>query len=1208
MNEKSRLAALDDYRILDTPPETDYDRLTQLAAMICATPIAVISLVDEERQWFKSAYGLDVRYTDRSIAFCAEAIKSDQPFIVSDTWQDDRFKQNPLVIESPHLRFYAGIPLVTKEGFALGTLAVMDIQPRRLSADQCEALKTLARQVMSHLELRRQDYRFEQATQQRLRNILSAAAVGIALVTLEGNFLSVNPAYCAMLGMAEGELLNKPFMDILHPDDLPEALRLIDTLVTGERTSFIHEARCRRVDGKIIWMRASVSLTHREDGVADGMVAITSDITDVKDTEQKAIQLAQRLTTTWENITDAFFTLDCEWNFIYMNSEAERLLQRRRTELIGRSIWQEFPLAIGTPFEYNYRQAMTEGHKVTFEAFYSPLNAWFKVNAYPSVEGLAIYFQDINAQREAQQRIEESEERFKLIARATADAIWDWDLLTDEIWWGEGVKKLFGLAPAEMEPDSRSWTTRIHPDDKERVLGSIFSTMNDVEDHWISEYRFLRKDGSYAYVQDRGFVIRRADGKAIRMLGGMTDLTESKRAEVEIARINELKHAQQVAEIANQAKTNFLATMSHEIRTPISGVIGMVDVLHQTSLKNYQVEMLDIIRDSAYSLLGIIDDILDFSKIEAGKMDIESAPISLMNVVKGVCLMLDRFAENKGVELILFTDPAMPEMLLGDGLRVRQVLVNLINNAIKFSAGLERAGRVMVRTYLTEQRPDAVTLEFHIIDNGIGMSTETMARLFSPFMQADASTTRQFGGTGLGLTISRHLVELMRGDIRVESQTNQGSHFIVRLPFGCVPHLTDETEPLPLAGLSCVTFGDEHSLAEDLTCYLSAAGAQVTPLIGKDESCLQSASLSAPPSGMWVWVLDTRDDTLTREKILASIAQQWPQRDIRYVIIGRGQRRKPRRDLHNHVMIDGNLLDYPTFLHTVALAIGKAEEEKPPLFTGKEESAFLPPQRVQALQQRRLILVAEDNETNQKVILRQLALLGYAADVVSNGREALHHWQSGDYALLLTDLHMPEMDGYALAKKVREQENGYGYIPIVALSANAVRGEAENCHAVGMDEYLTKPVSLAELQSVLEHWLPAISETNWTHPPVEENVQAVSNNTDAVIDIRVLQNLVGSEPVIVREFLQDFRVGALSMAEDLREASARNDRRLIASIAHKLKSSARSVGAMQLGELCARLEVICNQQPEISYIDCLQAFERELAAVNDCVELLLLDS
>lgn len=804
-----------------------------------------------------------------------------------------------------------------------------------------------------------------------------------------------------------------------------------------------------------------------------------------------------------------------------------------------------------------------------------------------------------------EQQNQESENRFALIAQATTDALWDWDLLSDKIWWSDGVNDLFGLSPLEMGSDGGSWESRIHPEDKSAVLASIATCKNSNAEHWRCEYRVKRNDGSYAFIQARGFVMRTADGRAIRILGGMTDLTSTKQAEVETTRINELKRAQQIAELASQTKSHFLATMSHEIRTPISGVIGMVDVLNQTSLKNYQVEMLDVIRDSAYSLLGIIDDILDFSKIEAGKMDIESAPLSLTKVVKDVCLMLDRFAENKGVELTLFTDPAIPETLLGDGLRVRQVLVNLINNAIKFSAGLGRPGRVMVRTCLAEQQPGAVSVEFHIIDNGIGMSTETLARLFSPFTQADTSTTRQFGGTGLGLTISRHLVELMHGDIRVNSQTNAGSHFVARLPFECIAGLIEEAEPLPLAGFSCVAVGDKNSLATDLALYLRAAGAQVTQLAGIEEDFLLSEALLPPATGIWVWVVDSREEMFFRELFFACITQRWPHLDVRSVIIGRGQRRKPRRDRHNNVSVDGNLLDYPTFLQTVAIAIGRAKEEKPPLFKGKEESAFLPPPREKALQQRRLILVAEDNEINQKVILRQLALLGYAADMVSNGREALLRWQTGDYALLLTDLHMPEMDGYALAEAVRAHENGYGYIPIVALSANAVRGEAERCHALGMDEYLTKPVSLTELQSVLEQWLPVAEEVACPRS-VATDIPISGNEVAAVIDIRVLQELVGNEPVVVREFLQEFRLGAVKMAGELRDASIQNDRRQIASIAHKLKSSSRSVGAMQLGELCAQLEIICNQQPPISLIDSLQAFERELAAVNDCVDFLLI--
>lgn len=809
-------------------------------------------------------------------------------------------------------------------------------------------------------------------------------------------------------------------------------------------------------------------------------------------------------------------------------------------------------------------------------------------------------------QQNVEQHNQEDESRLKLIAQATTDVLWDWDLLSDKIWWSDGTKNLFGLYPHEMGTDSGAWEARIHPADKAAVLASINNCKNNNVQHWRCDYRIQRCDETYAFVQSRGCVVRSADGTAIRILGGMIDLSSTTQAEVEIARINELKHAQHIAESASQAKSKFLATMSHEIRTPISGVIGMVDVLHQTSLKNYQVEMLDIIRDSAYSLLGIIDDILDFSKIEAGKMDIESAPLSLTKVVKGVCLMLDRFAENKGVELTLFTDPAIPETLLGDGLRVRQVLVNLVNNAIKFSAGLARHGRVQVRTTLVEQQSVRVTIEFHIIDNGIGMSPETLAHLFSPFTQADASTTRQFGGTGLGLTISRHLVELMRGNIRVNSQVDEGSHFIARLPFDCIANPIEEADLLPLAGISCVTVGDETSLAGDLTLYLRAAGAQVSQLTGIDEKILLTETLAPPESGIWVWVVDCRDDVSLREHFLARVIRQWPQLDIRNVIIGRGQRRKPRRDLHNNIGVDGNLLDYPTFLRAVDIAIGRAEEEKPPLFTGKEESAFLPPPREQALHQRRLILVAEDNETNQKVILRQLALLGYAADVVSDGRAALQHWQTGDYALLLTDLHMPEMDGYALAEAVRAHENGYGYIPIVALSANAMRGEAERCHALGMDEYLTKPVSLAELQSVLEQWLPAAEEAARSPSGSGTELPALSNETAAVIDIHVLQDLVGNDQTVVREFLQDFRVGAMLLAEEIRDAGVRDDRQKIADVAHKLKSSARAVGALQLGELCARLETITNQQPPVSLIDSLKAFERELIAVNDCLDFLLI--
>lgn len=678
----------------------------------------------------------------------------------------------------------------------------------------------------------------------------------------------------------------------------------------------------------------------------------------------------------------------------------------------------------------------------------------------------------------------------------------------------------------------------------------------------------------------------------------MTDLTLAKKTEIEYERLQENKRKQELATLTNQTRSKFLATMSHEIRTPISGVIGMVDVLQQTSLKGYQVEMVDIIRDSAYSLLNIIDDILDFSKIEAGKLDIESAPLSPAKVLKSVCVMLDRLAENKSVELTLFVDPALPDQVLGDSFRLRQVLINLINNAIKFCSGLSRPGKVSVRVSASNADAEKFTLQFQVIDNGIGMSPATIERLFNPFVQADASTTRNFGGTGLGLAISRHLVELMNGEISVASQLDHGSVFTLLLP---VAVMSSEHESTPmiadLSDLNCVLVGNEQSLVADFAIYLRAEGVIVncvTDLHDGAEHLLRQ--LNPPAAGPWIWIVDAPQNNFTFNRLRGSLPEQWQKLDVRWLLVGRGKRRKPRREQYDATSVDANVLDRHSFLRALAIAAGRAEEEITPSSKGKQEIEFLPPDRALAIQQKRLVLIAEDNETNQKVIQRQLSLLGYAADTTSNGREALHRWRSGDYSLLLTDLSMPDMDGYMLAQAIRTEENGLAYLPIIALSANALRGEAERCREFGIDEYLTKPASLTELQSVLEQWLPHAEAIQ-----VKDNL-AIEQRDFSALDTRVLEELVGSEPEVVNEFLQDFRLSLLAMSNEMHLAKKDNHRRRMAAVAHKLKSSARSVGALELGEICARLETICNEEAATPLKDILEIFDKETEAVNNILE------
>ena len=430
--------------------------------------------------------------------------------------------------------------------------------------------------------------------------------------------------------------------------------------------------------------------------------------------------------------------------------------------------------------------------------------------------------------------------------------------------------ELLGYTREELQ----TMTTRDtnHPDELDQFGAASRSLLLGEVEEYSSEKRFLRKDGSEIWAKRTVSLVHDATGAPLYFIRIIEDITDRKAAETALRRLNEeledkveartvdLQRARHEAEEANRAKSSFLAAMSHEIRTPMNGVIGMIDVLHQTSLKGDQVEMVDLIRESAFSLLGIINDILDFSKIEAGKLELEREAMAVADVVESVCSLLNGMAEKKDVALTLYIDPAIPAQVLGDALRLRQVLINLVNNAIKFSSGQSHAGRVSVRALLVEQSPEQVTVEFRVTDNGIGMDDETQARLFTAFTQADASTTRRFGGTGLGLAIANHLVELMGGEITVQSALGKGATFKVRLPFVPLPAESDAVEAASeVAGLSCVVVGDAGGLADDLAAYLKHAHAVVERALDLASARVQTAGWS----GLSVWVVDAGDEPRT---------------------------------------------------------------------------------------------------------------------------------------------------------------------------------------------------------------------------------------------------------------------------------------------------------------------------------------------------------
>lgn len=652
---------------------------------------------------------------------------------------------------------------------------------------------------------------------------------------------------------------------------------------------------------------------------------------------------------------------------------------------------------------------------------------------------------------------------------------------------------------------------------------------------------------------------------------------------ITVVDISELKAAIENAEIAASSKSNFLASMSHEIRTPMNGILGMVDLMKRSPLSEDQKEMVATIQDSGKALLSLINDILDISKIEAGRIELESLPSDLAEVSESALEVISANAAKHQQSLILIQDPALPSNLLLDGLRLRQILVNLVGNAIKFSP---LAAEIVVRIEkLERQVGDYCDVLIRVIDQGIGLSAEAQANIFADFAQAEKSTSRIYGGTGLGLAICRRLVEVMQGRIEVISQLGQGAEFQIQLRLLESPDVAPERGAVDLSGVDIFYVSASERSFESISGVLTPLGANCHAVVDPMnlERSLALDAISTRP----VVILSDRFSRPEQEAIYRRVeANPLPQK-VGWVFFSAGRGQRLRLVNERLALISSNPFRRRELMSAAARVVGRDGLVTETEMAEVLQNAWVPMTAAEAAQEGLLILVAEDNAVNQQVIRRQLNTLGLACELVDDGVAALDRIRLGGIGLLLTDCDMPNMDGYELTRRIRQEEVSLDNpLPIIAITANAMDGAAAACFEAGMNDYLSKPLEIGALQAMLRTYLPsADQDQDATTDAQQETDQSIANapevhaETDLVsagsiiLDLSELNALFGDDVEVLNQLLAEFVSSLDEGVAGMLSGFDIEDYDRIRAEAHKLKSSARTVGAHRLADLCFELEL-----------------------------------
>ncbi|SLM31349.1 PAS domain-containing protein (fragment) [Desulfamplus magnetovallimortis] len=934
-NEKERIEALRNLKIIDTPEEERFDRLTRLAKHHFKVPIVLISLVDTNRQWFKSCQGLSVRETPREISFCGHAILTDEPLIIPDALADERFFDNPLVTQAPFIRFYAGAPLHAPEGYRVGTLCLIDNKPRGFSPEEAALLIDIARIVDAELERTHLLKANKEAVENRKRLEMSEARTTAILNT-----------------------------------------------------------------------------------VIDGIVTINH-----------------------HGIIEVF------------NPAAQRLFGYQSNEVIGHNV----KILMPQPFHGAH-----DGY-------------------------LHNYLESGNA-------------RIIGIGREVIGRRKD------------GTTFPMELAVSEMHSEGKRYFTGI---------------VRDISQRKIDEQTLIQ--------------------------------------------------AKKEAELANKSKSNFLANMSHEIRTPMNAIIGMSHLVLKTELTNKQQDYITKIQSSAHALLGIINDILDFSKIEAGKLSMESIEFRLDEVLNHLATIISIKAEEKGLELLFSRSPALPNVLTGDPLRLGQILVNLTNNAIKFT----ETGEVVVTAEPAREEKDRKELRFIVKDTGIGMTKEQSAKLFQAFSQADTTTTRKYGGTGLGLSICKRLVEMMDGTIGVKSSVGEGSTFTFTAWFGHKKSLgkTDKLLSSSLKGMRVLVVDDNQTSRTILKEIMESMSFVVKTVNSGPEAIdeLELDSRNNLEHGYKIVLIDWKMPRMTGVEAIRRIRKSplipLPPKLILVTAYGREEIIEEATSAG----IDGIILkpvNPSLVLDTIMNTF--AEDGEQIRDVARPQPIIRDVDAIKGMLGAKALLV-EDNHINQQIAVELLEEHGIDVTVASNGEEAIEMIKSNSFEIVLMDIQMPVMDGLTATRNIRRlQGSHYRELPILAMTAHAMAGDRQKSLDAGMNDHLTKPIDPDALFDALVRWIPRRDRKLPLPDRLEQKTEPSVDLPESIpgIDLTIgLKQVRGNRKLfakLLREFNEDYR----DVTTRIKNLMKKKDIASVQRLVHTIKGVSASIGAAQLSVAAADIENI----------------------------------